>query len=192
MNKINAIHPTSLPLWRWLLPLFGALTLIFTSLWYLTGAQPISQAHAESTETEKRQQLSPLESEIQSFTEDYFQVLGSGQVDQLMDFYADQIDYYTWGLVDKVIVAQEKQDYFARWPKVEQQLISAIKITPAKSSKDLQVTYLLSFTVENPQQKEGPKRISGQARHSWRLTPHAQGWKIIGEKQRVLSRQRDY
>lgn len=186
-------------LWRWLFPLFIALGLIYLSLCYLSNSclQPIAQAHADAAAApdevaEAAVLRSPLEIELRQYIEDYFAVLASSDTDKLMEFYAEQIDYYTWGLVDKMVVAQEKRDYFARWPEVQQELIGEIDISPTDKSNEKIVVYLLNFIVINPEQKQDFNRISGQARHTWRLRQTPEGWKIIEEKQRVLSRQKNY
>ncbi|GEM_PF-2725444 len=198
MNKAagrNTGSPAALR--RWLLPLFSALFLVVSSMWFLLSEpgwqmQPIAQAWAADTANANPPVRSPLDSELRAFIEHYFNVLEKGDVEQLMTFYANQVDYYTWGIVDKVLVAQEKADYFVRWPLVQQNLVGELEITSTAENSEILVTYLLSFSVYNPQQKDGPIRISGQARHSWRLRQTPEGWKITEEKQRVLSRLRNY
>jgi len=184
-------------LWRWLLPLLTALGVVYLSLWYISDGRfsmlhPIAQARADSSSSPTSSLRSPLEIEVRQFIEAYFEILATGNTENLMQFYAEQIDYYTWGSVDKMVVAQEKRDYFARWPQVQQNLLGEIDIKATEKVDEKLVTYLLSFTVHNPQQKHGPIRISGQARHIWRLRKTQENWEIIEEKQRVLSRQRNY
>ncbi len=201
MNNLSVFS-----LCRWLLPLLSAIGLIYCSLCYLSDGrlQPISQARADSVASEIVAPRSPLEIELHQFIEAYFAALrkaafSKGEVKQdieaLMAFYAEQIDYYTWGPVDNKVIEQEKKDYFSRWPLVEQGLLGEIDIIDTDNAEEKRVIYLLNFTVKNPQQQQGPTRISGQARHTWllRKSPESpEGWTIIEEKQRVLSRQRNY
>ena len=205
---------------RWFIPLFNSLTLLSLITWYLLddhrwrSMQPIMPVAAsemmpisdkrinsanDSHRTDTRHilsqipaQASPLERRVYAFTHSYFSALETANIPHLMQHYAEQVNYYTWGPVDKIAVEQEKIDYFERWPLVKQSLIGQITIEKTDKKNEILVSYLLSFSVENPRQYEGPTRISGQAKHAWRLQDKPDGLKIIEEKQRVLSRHKQY
>ena len=109
-----------------------------------------------------------------------------------MNYYADEIDYYAWGAVEKSMVKQEKIDFFERWPDIEQSLLGDLNIS--EKNQQTIVNYRLHFSVHNPKAKSGePSRIYGEAKHTWHLIfDHAGQPKITLEKQHVTKRQRTY
>ena len=134
----------------------------------------------------------PMTKQVVNFIQGYFSALASNDIDSLMNYYADEIDYYDWGFVEKLMVRQEKIDFFERWPEIDQHLLGNLNISD--HAQKTVVHYDLHFSVHNPKRKaKEPLRIDGEAKHTWHLVFDAKGQaKIVLEKQRVTKRQRAY
>jgi len=176
-----------------LLTLFSAVSLSSSSqtVW----AEEFSQLSDQNKTSLNSHQAKPVsQQQIHRFVQRYFQAVESADVATLLNYYADQVDYYDWGAVQKSIVRQEKLDYFERWPEVKQSLAGNIEIQSTQNqSGDTIVTYILAFSVHNPlDQNDGPHTIKGQARHTWHLNNKSGHLQITAEHQQVLMRQRYY
>jgi hypothetical protein len=130
-----------------------------------------------------------LQDSISHFVHNYTQTLTQTDVKALMKYYDSNVHYYSWGMVEKSIIAEEKRDYFERWPIVKQKILGQVSIMDTEEPTEKLVSYLLAFSVENPTAINKSKQIKGEARHILRLKQSEQSFKIIAEQQTVLSRE---
>ncbi|UJX42700.1 LysM peptidoglycan-binding domain-containing protein [Desulfovibrio sp. JY] len=111
----------------------------------------------------------------------YFTKSASGDINGLLDYYADKVDYYKKGKSGKDVVRQDKAGYFARWPER--------RYEPGKASVqklkngDLRVTVPSGFAV-----KKGDKGVQGKAVFTFLLHPSGDTYKIVGEQSRVTEK----
>lgn len=174
-------------LWRWLWPPLLTCLWLFSSVTYLSAALPTPTVPNGTTPSNTSH---PLTQPVQSFIEHYFDALARNDVETLSHFYAETVNYYTWGMVERSLVAAEKRDYFERWPEVKQSLIGEIDIQDTAKADEKQVSFLLRFSVRNPQADTSLNRITGTARQTWCLRVLSDGFAILAEEQQVLIRQR--
>ncbi len=95
-----------------------------------------------------------------------------------MNSYADAVDFYTSGLVEKSIVRQDKQKYYSRWPKRKYELKS-FKLTPGERQHEAKA--MVTFTYEIANEK---KSLQGEAKAVLVLQGNDDGIRIAGEKER--------
>ncbi|MGE4536966.1 MAG: LysM peptidoglycan-binding domain-containing protein [Desulfovibrio sp.] len=111
----------------------------------------------------------------------YFTKSASGDINGLLDYYAEKVDYYKKGKSGKDVVRQDKAGYFARWPER--------RYEPGKASVqklkngDLRVTVPSGFAV-----KKGDKGVQGKAVFTFLLQPSGDTYKIVGEQSRVTEK----
>lgn len=134
--------------------------------------------------------MTNLVPKVRAFIDAYCQDIESANLDSLMQKYAEEVDYYAWGKVPKDLIRQEKAEYFARWPQVSLDVAGNIELLALPENNQYFVSYLVNFSVHNPDKSYGAKRISGQARHIWHLHKQQGFFSIILEKQKVMYRQR--
>lgn len=112
----------------------------------------------------------------------FFDKSGSGDVNGLLDYYGERVDYYKKGKSGKDIVRQDKVDYFQRWPE------RTYTPKPASVEKlpngDLRVTVPTAFSVKN-----SGKNVRGQAKFTFLLRPAGTGYRIVGEQSVVTEKQ---
>lgn len=111
----------------------------------------------------------------------YFAKSSSGDINGLVDYYAEKVDYYKKGKRGRDVVRQDKADYFARWPE---RSYTPGKATVAKlPNGDLRVTVPTAFTV-----KKGKDQIQGKANFTFILRRSGSSFQIVGEQSQVTEK----
>lgn len=118
----------------------------------------------------------PAPAAVTAFVADFFVKSASGNVNALVDDYADSVNYYRKGKSGRDIVRQDKVAYFERWPK-RTYAPGAATVASVAGSEDLQVTVPVAYTAAR-----GDKTTSGQAVFTFRLRPEGQTYRIVGEQ----------
>lgn len=93
-------------------------------------------------------------------------------LDERMSFYADKVDYYDSGLVDKTFIRKRGISFYKEFPYRKYKLISSIKVTPGNSDNEKTAKYTEHFIVSNDQ-----KTIEGDIYSE--TTLHKQGNQIL-------------
>jgi len=119
---------------------------------------------------------------VTAFLANFFTKSGTGDVNALLDLYADKVDYATKGQTRRDIVRQDKVRYFSRWPKRTYKPGTATVSEPS-SSGELRVTVPVAYTVSN-----GGKTASGEAVFTFVLRPAGESYRIVGESSVVQKR----
>jgi hypothetical protein len=121
---------------------------------------------------------------INDFVRNYLRDISNENLDALLTYYNDRVNYYAKGWVNKKFIYGDKKAYFKRWPHRTYELVSDIKISDSNedSSKTVQFTY--DFHVWNDN-----KTIRGQAENTFKLRFDNDMWRITDEKQNVISRE---
>ncbi|MEA5089197.1 LysM domain-containing protein [Solidesulfovibrio sp.] len=111
----------------------------------------------------------------------FFDKSVSGDVNGLLDYYGERVDYYKKGKSGKDIVRQDKTDYFQRWPeRTYTPKPAAVEKLP---NGDLRVTVPTAFSVKN-----GGKNVHGQAKFTFLLRAAGDGYRIVGEQSVVTEK----
>jgi hypothetical protein len=96
-------------------------------------------------------------SELARFVGDYFTAMGSNDIKRQLKFYADNVDYYRNGRIDRRIVEQSLRRYQARWPNRRYTMGQEIRYSPINSRGEIVMTFPLTFTL-----KDGRRTVKGQ------------------------------
>ncbi|EFL52885.1 Peptidoglycan-binding lysin domain protein [Solidesulfovibrio fructosivorans JJ]] len=123
----------------------------------------------------------PVPPAVADIVTGYFTKSASGDINGLIDYYADKVEYYKKGKSGKDIVRQDKAAYFARWPErtYEPGKASVRKL----KNGDLRVTVPSGFAV-----KKGDKSVRGKAVFTFLLHPSGDTYRIVGEQSRVTEK----
>jgi len=124
----------------------------------------------------------PAPAAVTTFVADFFGKSARGDVNALVDDYADTVNYYKKGKSGRDIVRQDKVAYFERWPK-RTYTPGAATVAPVTGSEDLRVTVPVAYTAAR-----GDKTTSGQAVFTFLLRPEGQTYRIVGEQSVVGKR----
>lgn len=105
------------------------------------------------------------------------------RLDSIMANYAEVIDYWDKGVVTRSTVRQDKEQYFARWPITEEQIISPIDVTATEFG--WRAVFKTRFRVEAPSRGAG---LQGTQEGTYQLQWTEVGFRITSVRGRVLER----
>jgi hypothetical protein len=125
------------------------------------GARPTAAPLAPAPE-EKRPANSPTiaPTDLSRFVGDYFAAMSSSDIKRQVKFYADNVDYYRNGKIDRRIIEQTLRRYQARWPNRRYTIGSGIHYGPINSRGEIVMTFPVSFTL-----KDGRRTVKGQTQN---------------------------
>ncbi len=137
--------------------------------------------------SEQRTAISALRSEtmaMNEFVQDYLEVSANCDMSEILNTYAEQVNYYGVGVVDKTFIRKDKNYFCKRWPIIQYNLAGEVNIINHHEASSA-IEFLINFTVKNPPRA---KSISGMAKHSLTLKTINGELKIFNEKQEVINR----
>jgi uncharacterized caspase-like protein len=125
--------------------------------------------------------------DIKAFVNAYIATFNRGSIPEILSLYADRVDYFGQGVVGLDFIRKDKQGYYQSWPQVEHRLNGDITITDTREADVKKVTFPISFSVRNPNRGTA---VVGNATNTFIIRLTRGTWKIIDEKQQVLSRKK--
>jgi hypothetical protein len=158
--------------------------------------QPKAKAEKERLEeihTRKQPDIARIdvgisEDEVVNFVRKFLQASNKGNVDNLLEVYADSVDFYgTRHTKDEI--RQDKERYYSGWPEVNNQLDGKIIIKDRADKNEREIRFPIKFHVGNPKNKTD---ISGTAENILILRRIDGNLEIISEKQNVVQRERHH
>ena len=114
---------------------------------------------APATEAGKKPKNSPVIApvELAKFASDYMAAMSSNDIKRQLKFYADNVDYYRNGKIDRRIVEQTLLRYQARWPNRRYTMGKEIRYGSINSRGEIVMTFPVAFTL-----KDGQRTVTGQ------------------------------
>ncbi len=95
--------------------------------------------------------------DLAKFAIDYFAAMSSNDIKRQLKFYADNVDYYRNGKIDRRIIEQTLVRYQARWPKRRYTMGAQIRYSNINSRGEIVMTFPVAFTL-----KDGQRTVKGQ------------------------------
>ena len=95
--------------------------------------------------------------DLARFASDYLAAMSSNDTKRQLKFYADKVDYYRNGEIDRRIVEQALRRYHARWPTRRYTMGTAIKYSRITPRGEIVMTFPVSFTL-----KDGQRTVKGE------------------------------
>ena len=112
----------------------------------------------------------------------------SHDVAALLENYADEVRYFSKGVVGRDFILKDKQAYFRSWPSITYAL-AEMQDQQVLAADRARVRLVIDYVVENPARTRKP-RVSGRTHLTW-VVAWAEGrWMIAEESERVESRNR--
>jgi hypothetical protein len=150
---------------------------------------PVQPAHRPVPEMESRVAATPglrsiSNAEVTGFIETYLAATEMKDVNRVLSYYADQVDYYSKGLVSKDYIRKDKIYYFRNWDRISCLVDGEIHLIDTDRA-DIKVAEFKSyFAVENSR-----RSISGRAENILKVQRINNHLQIIDEKQKVIGRE---
>jgi predicted aspartyl protease len=120
---------------------------------------------------------------MKSFIYDYLRANENKEMDKVLSFYGDTVDYYSKGMVLRSYIRQDKETYFKFCRKLSYTLADDLRIVNLGDPEKITLTFTYSFLIESSK-----KNISGTAKNTWEIEKFNSNPKIIAEKQIVIDR----
>jgi peptidoglycan hydrolase-like protein with peptidoglycan-binding domain len=98
--------------------------------------------------------------DLSRFVGDYFTAMMSNDIKRQVKFYADNVDYYRNGKIDRRIIEQTLRRYQARWPDRRYTVSQGIHYGPINSRGEIVMTFSVVFTL-----KDGRRTVKGQTQN---------------------------
>ena len=121
--------------------------------------------------------------EMKSFISNYLRANENKEMEKVLSFYGDTVDYYSNGLVLKSFIKKDKETFVDFCHKLSYTLADDLRITNLGNSGRCTVTFTTSYFIESSK-----KNVSGTAINTWDIDNANTNPKIIAEKQTVLDR----
>lgn len=121
------------------------------------------------------------DSELLAFADNFCRVVGTRNVNLILSYYDDRVDYYAKGFVGKSFIRKDKESYFKHWTTVISKIDGKPKILEGPDTNTRIIQFRSDFLVENEK-----KTVTGKANNALTLRRVDGRWKIVGEKQQTL------
>lgn len=120
----------------------------------------------------------PSEDEMRAFVRRYLEACRGRNIEDELAFYAERVDYFRYGTVDKNYIRNVLNDYVQQWPA----RIYSVgdDVTVEQNADKTIVRCRINFDLENPMRS---RRASGQADSTFTLARRGDGgWEIVGHQ----------
>jgi hypothetical protein len=102
---------------------------------------------------------------LTGFIGEYLAAMGSNDVKNQLKFYADKVNYYHNGTIDRRIIEQTLRRYHARWPNRRYTTGAAISYSRNDRRGEITMIFRVRFTL-----KDGRRTVSGQTDNRFRIS----------------------
>ncbi len=120
--------------------------------------------------------------EVLSFIDKCMGATVRKDTDAVLSCYADRVDYYAKGPVNRDFIRKDKGYYFRNWDSIDSAIEGAVVLI-VTDQQDLKIAkFTSSFSVSNTR-----KSVSGRAENIWKIQRVNGDLKIVDEKQKILN-----
>jgi len=127
-----------------------------------------------------------LQGEIERFVYEHLRKSVNGDISGMLADYADRVDYYDNGYVDRSFIMRDRQTYANGWPSLKIMPSGGIRFNDTSNLTRIMVSFDYRFDARN---NKGIHSL-GDAANTWVIDASYGGLKIVAEKQNVTNRKR--
>ena len=120
------------------------------------------------------------ESEARRFVESYLAAAEAPSPEREVSFYADQVDYFDSGKVNRSFIRKDQNSYYRRWPQRDFDLVSPPQVDRA-SGNAASLRFRVRYALRGPSET-----ASGQVENYVRVRKENSGLKIVAIRERKL------
>ena len=144
---------------------------------------PETKAVAPPVPTQAEKAGDVTKEEIRTFLRRYFDACESPNPDDELAFYADRIEYFDHGAVEKSYIRNELAVYDQRWPNRKYQLGDSLRVSRIGNNTVAKVR--VAFNVAN---NERNRRASGRTDDTFNLSKRGDSLQIVSVKEARVRR----
>ncbi|MDQ3624028.1 MAG: peptidoglycan-binding protein [Verrucomicrobiota bacterium] len=120
------------------------------------------------------------EEDARQFVESYLEAAEAPSPESEISFYADQVDYFDSGRVDRQFITRDQKNYYRRWPARDFELLSPPEIEHV-SGNEAALRFRIRYSLRG---RETTAR--GQTENFVRLRRSESGLKIVAIRERKI------
>lgn len=129
------------------------------------------------------------EPELRDFVQDYLKSASTGifrsrTLDDEMPYFADRVDYFEHGPVNRVVIERALQKYYNRWPSRRYSLVGQASYRALPKTGQVSVKFRVRFEIKN-----GARRVSGHTDNTWVIEADTVDPRIVSMKERRVRQQ---
>lgn len=126
-----------------------------------------------------------IKEDVQDFITSFINYVNDKNISGILNCYANEVDYFGKGEVDKNFIRKDKDDYFKKWDDVKYQMEdNSLSITDLPDNSKLAV-FNFDYSVYSTERN---KRLEGVAQSSCKIRRGKNGLEIYDEKQKIISK----
>lgn len=125
----------------------------------------------------------PSDTDLHNFVQQFLMVACHANANEVLDFYANRVDFYDQRGVDKNYILKDKRYYFHRWPQLQYELAGAVYIDRAGPDGTIVLSYPVRYLARNLERNESK---SGIARVELRVRLLGDRLAIVSEREQVF------
>jgi len=148
----------------------------------IPGSRPVSQGQVTPGTALTASPRDAGADSMKSFVSDYLRANEKKQIDKVMSFYADSVDYQSKGKVPKNYIMKNKELFFNSWRSLSYSVPSDLKLADLDRPGVVRLTFTSDFNM-----KTNRKTITGTATNIWDVENVGSTPKIIAEKQTITN-----
>ncbi|MHC1726920.1 MAG: hypothetical protein AB9866_13090 [Syntrophobacteraceae bacterium] len=119
--------------------------------------------------------------EITSFIHRLMELNGRKDLGAVMPFYADRVDYYDRGVVERDYVKRDLGYYFRNWDRISTSLDGEVVVIVLDQPDVRVAKFVSSFSVQNDR-----KSLTGRTENIWRIRKINGQLKLFDVKQKMI------
>jgi hypothetical protein len=126
-----------------------------------------------------------IKEDVQDFITSFINYVNDKNISGILNCYANEVDYFGKGEVDKNFIRKDKDDYFKKWDDVKYQMEdNSLSITDLADNSKLAV-FNFEYSVYS---SERNKQLGGIAQSKIKIRQGENGLEIFDEKQKILAK----
>ncbi|MEP6822081.1 MAG: peptidoglycan-binding domain-containing protein [Chthoniobacterales bacterium] len=136
-------------------------------------------------ETQVRAADSPFMTaeEIARFAKEYFRSRGSNDLKRQLRLYADKVDYYSNGKIDRRLIEQTLRRYHTRWPRRTYRIGDLTNYARVPDRGEIIITFPVTFTL-----RDGTRTVKGETENRLVISAATVDPRIVSISERRVRR----
>lgn len=147
--------------------------------------KPARQSAREKTPAQAvEQQSAPItRNELTAFVRRILELNGKKDITAVIPFYADRVDYYDRGVVDREYVRRDLGYYFRNWDQISTTLDGDVVMIVLDQPEVRIAKFISVYSVKNDK-----KALAGKTENIWKIQRMNGALRLIDVKQRIVSK----
>ncbi len=139
----------------------------------------------ESESSQPMQVQASRAERMKAFISEYLRANENKEIEKVLSFYAESVDYYARGAVSKSYIRKDKETFFSFFRSLNYTLADDLVITDTQNPDIKILTFTFSYQIQTQK-----KTIAATAKNTWTIANFAGRPTIIAEKQTTSNRRK--